>query len=318
MGLVKVLAVTPLYPPASRVGAWLATHACLAHLVELGHHVDVVPYLAGGFDYDFDGVHVHPQADLEQFADADVVVAHLGDDARSAEFAARHRIPLVRMVHGSSAENAAKLAAHPCALAVFNSSSLAAEVAFDGASIVVRPPFDPDAVRTTPGGRVTLVNLCEPKGGALFWQLAKSMPHVQFLGVRGGYGEQMSDKAKNVRQIAPTTDMATDVYSQTRILLMPSVRETWGMVGLEAMVSGIPVIAHPTPGLRESLGSAAIFVDRSDLAGWQEAITGLMRPHAWRLASAKAAGHAATYDPAPDLARFAAAVADVATMKAAA
>lgn len=318
MGLVKVLAVTPLYPPASRVGAWLATHACLAHLVELGHHVDVVPYLAGGFDIDFDGVHVHPQGALEQFIDADVVVAHLGDDGRSADFAARHRIPLVRMVHGSSPDNAAKLAAHPCALAVFNSSSLAAEVDHDGPAIVVRPPFDPDAVRTTPGTRVTLVNLCEAKGGALFWRLAKSMPHVQFLGVRGGYGHQVSDKAKNVRQIAPTADMAGDVYSQTRILLMPSERETWGMVGLEAMVSGIPVIAHPTSGLRESLGSAATFVDRSDLAGWQEAITELLRPHAWRVASSRAAEHAATYDPAPDLTRFASAVADVVAVKVAA
>lgn len=318
MGPLRILAVTPLYPPASRVGAWLATHACLAHMATLGHHVDVVPYLAGGHGYVLDGVHVHPRAALDEFSGADVMVAHLGDDARSAAFAARQRIPLVRMVHGSDPSNAARLAEHPCALAVFNSSSLAAETGHDGAAIVVRPPFDLDAVRTTPGSRVTLVNLSEPKGGRIFWQLARSMPHVQFLAVRGGYGHQVSDKTKNVRQIGPTTDMATDVYSQTRVLLMPSERETWGMVGLEAMVSGIPVIAHPTPGLRESLGSAATFVDRNDLDGWREAISDLMRPSVWRAASTRALEHAATYDPAPDLHRFAEAIVDVATERAAA
>ncbi len=315
---MRILATTPLYPPASRVGAWLATHACLAHMASLGHHVDVVPYLAAGHGYVLDGVHVHPQAPLDEFAGADVMVAHLGDDARSAAFAAGRRIPLVRMVHGSHPGNAARLIEHPCALAVFNSVSLAAEVGYDGSAIVVRPPFDPDAVRTTPGTRVTLVNLCEPKGGLLFWQLAKSMPHVQFLAVRGGYGHQVSDKAKNVRQIGPTTDMAGDVYGQTRVLLMPSERETWGMVGLEAMVSGIPVIAHPTPGLRESLGSAATFVDRDDLDGWREAITDLMRPRVWRAASTRALGHAATYDPTPDLTRFTEALVDVAAERKAA
>lgn len=311
--MVKILAVTPMYPPRSRVGAWLATHACLAHLVELGHQVDVISYLrteAGPFPYELDGVQVHPAARIADQS-ADVVISHLGDNQEASAVAAEWGVPSVRMVHGSDPANAANLAATPCALAVFNSSSLAAEVDYDGPAIVVRPPFSPDEVRTTPGSRVTLVNLSEPKGGALFWRLARSMPHVQFLGVHGGYGHQVSDKAKNVKVIDQTTDMATDVYAHTRVLLMPSVKETWGMVGLEAMVSGIPVIAHPTPGLRESLGSAATFVDRTDLAGWQAAITDLMRPSAWNRASSRAADHAAGYDPAPDLARFAAAIEDL-------
>jgi hypothetical protein len=312
---VRILAVVPLYPPGSRVGAWLATHACLAHLVALGHDVDVVTTLhTSRFAYEIDGVRVHPRADPSTFDGVDVLVSHLGDDQTPPLLAARWGVPSVRMVHGSHPDNAANLAASPCSLAVFNSSSLAAETNHPGPSIVVHPPFDPDAVRCTPGGRVTLVNLCEPKGGAVFWQLARTMPHAQFLGVRGGYGRQVSDKRKNVRVIDQTPDMAGDVYAKTRVLLMPSSSETWGMVGLEAMVSGIPVVAHPTPGLRESLGSAAIFVDRTDLKGWQEAITDLLRPSAWTKASSRAAEHASTYDPAPDLARFAAAIEDVASV----
>ena len=53
---------------------------------------------------------------------------------------------------------------------------------------------------------------------------------------------------------------------------MPSDYESWGMVGVEAMHSGIPVIAHPTPGLRESLADAGTFIDRGDVDAWEAAI----------------------------------------------
>ena len=49
---------------------------------------------------------------------------------------------------------------------------------------------------------------------------------------------------------------------------MPSELETWGRTAVEAMSSGIPVVANPTPGLRECCGAAAIYVDRGDLEGW--------------------------------------------------
>jgi peptide/nickel transport system substrate-binding protein len=38
---MKVLGVTPLYPPFSLVGAWLSTHECLQRLAERGHEVHV-------------------------------------------------------------------------------------------------------------------------------------------------------------------------------------------------------------------------------------------------------------------------------------
>ncbi|QXC59334.1 glycosyltransferase [Aquihabitans sp. G128] len=289
---MRILAALPLYPPASRVGAWLATHACLSHMTQRGHHVDVVTRLSTGYAYDLDGVHVHPGASMDAFDRPDVVLSHLGDDHAADGWAFERLVPSVRMVHGSSPENAAHLAATRPALAVYNSESLACEVGHPG--IVVRPPFDPEDVRTTPGPMVTLVNLAEAKGGALFWELARSMPEAQFLGVRGGYGLQVSNKSKNATVIAPTMDMANDVYGRTRILLMPSERETWGMVGVEAMCSGIPVIAHPTPGLRESLGDAGIFLDRADVEGWRSAIRSLLDAPSWAAASARASARRRT------------------------
>jgi glycosyltransferase involved in cell wall biosynthesis len=87
---------------------------------------------------------------------------------------------------------------------------------------------------------------------------------------------------------------------------MPSERETWGMTGVEAMASGIPVIAHPTPGLLESLGDAGVFVDRSDADGWVEQIERLHDPTEWATASAKALTRAAELRDLmrDDIARF--------------
>jgi glycosyltransferase involved in cell wall biosynthesis len=48
------------------------------------------------------------------------------------------------------------------------------------------------------------------------------------------------------------------------------------------MSSGIPVIAHPTPGLLESCGSAGIFCDRDDTAAWVREIRKLKEEAEWR------------------------------------
>ncbi|MFI7020964.1 glycosyltransferase [Streptomyces sp. NPDC050164] len=49
------------------------------------------------------------------------------------------------------------------------------------------------------------------------------------------------------------------------------------MAAVEALASGIPVIAHPTPGLREALGDAGTFVDRADYRAWGNTIRDLYR-----------------------------------------
>lgn len=71
-----------------------------------------------------------------------------------------------------------------------------------------------------------------------------------------------------------------------------------------AAYCGIPTNAHPTPGLRESLGSAGTFVDRHDLAGWVAAIKYLSSPRGYSAASKRARAHAESLDPNGDLDRF--------------
>lgn len=302
---MRVVASVPLYPPSSRVGAWLATHRCLAHMAARGHEVDVYVYLGRHELSVLDGVTVHPRtADLDELlARADVVVSHLGDDQLAHRLALAAGKPSVRMIHGAVDEALSCL--DGATLAVFNSVSFRQQLAWDGPSIVVHPPVRPEEYRTTPGDRFTLVNLTENKGGQIFDLVAAALPSVKFLGVRGGYGRQAVRPRPNLAVIWPTLDMRTDVYAHTRVLLMPSIRETWGMVGIEAMCSGIPVVAHPTPGLLESLGSAGIFVDRGDLAGWRREVLRLTNPDEWALASTRALDRVDQLDPQADLDRFA-------------
>lgn len=307
---MRVVANLPLYPPGSRVGAWISTHECLAALVERGHDVHVITYLhTPPFPYDLDGVHVHSRAELgEVAAAADVIVSHLGDDQQASAYAHEAGIPSVRMVHGTPAANHRLVDGE---LAVFNSASLAGEVRWPGRQVVVHPPIHQADYQTTPGDLVTLVNLSVSKGAHVLWALARRMPDTQFLAVRGSYGTQVVRSRPNVEVIDPTPDMAADVYARTRTLLMPSKAETWGRTGIEAACSGIPTIAHPTPGLLESLADAGTFIDRSNIAAWAAAIRRLQDPDQWAAASHLARARAVELDPAPDLARFVEAIEDL-------
>ena len=116
---------------------------------------------------------------------------------------------------------------------------------------------------------VTLVNCNENKGGDLLPKIAAALPEVQFMGVKGGYSEQIIDPnpPKNLIYIENQEDM-TKVYQDTKILLMPSKSETWGRVAVEAMASGTPVIVSRSPGLLECVGKAENSCDRNDLSCW--------------------------------------------------
>lgn len=301
---LRVAAFTPLYPPGSRVGAWLATHELLKGLAARGHKVEVLPNMGVSRPYALDGVVVfdkYTDADT-MVSGADVVLSHLGDNGNAHRLAQEHGKPSVRVVHGGSMKQSRLNGA---ALAVFNSEATAAQFpSFPGQSIVVRPITNPDEYRTTPGDKVTLVNLSDDKGGSVFWMIAAAMPDVQFLGVRGYYGEQVEGDLPNVELSMPTRDMRADVYSRTRLLLMPSLAESWGMTAAEAMCSGIPVLAHPTPGLRECLGQAGVWARRGYVDEWVWQIRRLLEPETWAEASERALKRSAELDPEADLARF--------------
>ena len=316
---MRLLAMLHAYPPHHNAGAEWMVHTLLRAAVERGHEVDVVlSNPAPGGSYVLDGVRVHPfrtKSDPFEYAeDATAIVTHLESTQRASTIGKMRGVPVAHVLHNTFDQTKSWLRKGPCNLAVYNSEWMRAdyEAWLDAVkaprpdSVVIRPPVLVGDYATGHGDHVTLINLFPPKGSGTFWALAERMPDVRFLAVTGGYGEQDVRDLPNV-EVLPNTpghQMREKVYARTKILLMPSAYESWGRVGVEAMASGIPVIAHPTPGLRESLGTAGVFVDRDDVDGWEKQIRRLLTPRAFGAASKRAKARSAELDPAEDLKRW--------------
>ena len=289
---MRILAMAHRWLPSHNAGAEVMVHTMLRALVARGHRVDVTLSRQVGDPYELDGLRLWPGRDPRTAVlDADVVVTHLENTPAATLLARWHRLPVVQVWHNTMAVT--QRWAPSAALGVANSEWM--HVDYRAAlgdlmppSIVVRPPVTAADYATTPGDRVTLINLrpdeTSPdgtvlgKGAELFWHLAEMLPKVQFLGVKGAYGEQMVRDLPNVEVIdhVPHDRMRDEVYARTRILLAPSSYESWGRVAVEAMASGIPVIAHPTPGLTEALGHAGSLLDRDSPFDWAAEIERLL------------------------------------------
>lgn len=300
---MKVGALVHMYPPVHNAGAEHMLHAILSEMVCKGITCSVAvqptPFHAcPGEPYTIDGVQVGTR---DVLAGCDVLLTHLDRTPEAESYALRNRLPLVQIMHNHHRTGMAK----NCQLAVYNSHWLADQYPTRGCnhSIVVHPPVWPDTYRVTPSGDcVTLVNLSKPKGAMLFYELARAMPDVRFLGVRGAYGKQEEPPLLPNLEVIPTqTDMRT-VYQRTRILLMPSAYESYGRCAIEAAASGIPTIANDTPGLRESLGAAGVFPERLEVNRWQRAIRQVMAD--WDAYSKPALALSDSLEPAFDVARL--------------
>lgn len=296
-----------LWPPDHNAGAELYAQTVLRHLLERGHECRASVRRTSVKEYL--GVEVTSHARIREDWDwCDVAITHLDETKKAMAESRRTGKPLVHLVH-----NDAQLRYHKvpqtASLVVFNSRWVAdRHKAWGGAKLVIPPPVIADDYRVQrPGSMLTLINVSKPKGSRVFYDLATLMPKRQFLGVLGAYHQQERWRRPNVRLVENTPD-ARSIYAQTRILLMPSGYESWGRTGIEAAVSGIPTIAAPTPGLRESLGKAGIWAGRDDLDCWRQIIECLDDPKEYAYHSRLAKQRAGQLNPAGDLNRLAVAI----------
>jgi hypothetical protein len=327
-------AAKPLSIVARVVLWWHGVHAGAEHmlvsmlrpLAERGHDVSVwlSRYGRAHKEYEYRGIKVVPLESRLDFPNAvkraDVLLAHLETVPSASSLARGWGKPLVVVCHNTHRPTFRDAAAGGTALAVYNSLWMEREAELFFAeypksvrpesSLIVRPPVFADEYATKPGKAITLINCNPEKGGKVLKALAERMPDQQFLAVKGAYGEQVLPDLPNVEIVEHVRgeDMREQVYARTRVLLMPSSYESWGRAGCEALASGIPVVAHPTPGLCESLGEAGIFVDRADVAGYEAVLRKLATAAEYRLASKRAKARSAELDPAADLAAWCSAV----------
>lgn len=103
---------------------------------------------------------------------------------------------------------------------------------------------------------VTMINPSGIKGAAIFLKLARQFPDMQFAAVPT-WATTAADRSAlkglpNVRVLQPSENI-DDIFKSTRVLLVPSLwGEAFGLVVVEAMLRGIPVLASNVGGLVEA------------------------------------------------------------------
>lgn len=315
---MRIVALLHFAVPYRMAGSETMLHWMLKALVDRGHEVHAVisDMPEAPREWQQDGVRYHSRSGVANAASRagvlrpDVVVTHHQNATRAIILAKQRGVPSVFVQHNTFGMNRQILATKPD-LTVFNTAWMAKTWRHQAVNwMVVHPPVWPHEHATTPGDSVTLINLNWHKGVDTFRKLARHFPRVHFLGVTGGHGEQITTgMPPNVEIIPQTFDMKRDVWSRTRILLVPSAYESYGMVSVEACASGIPVIAAPTPGLQEALGHAGIFAQRDQIAQWVAHLRRLIGDaNEWQAASDRCRQRSAELAPGPELAQWVGAV----------
>lgn len=151
-------------------------------------------------------------------------------------------------------------------------------------ALVVHPPISPLPTLTKPSGDAyTLLSSLVNKGVEVVLALAKMYPNQRFIIVRSPaeptHGlpdiEARVAELPNVElhpRVAP--EEVYKYFEQTRILLVPSKYETYGMSAIEAAGYGIPSIHVDTPHVREGIGQAGVLIPPLSI---EEAAKGIER-----------------------------------------
>lgn len=271
---LRIVAHTVSYQPKRRIGAELATHALLSHMAGSRWASVVVPHtLPVAVPRMLDGVCVAGYQ-MAQHSRPDIVLAHASYTVQARDMATAWRARMVVAGHGGPPGWLAnKVVAGFPDLVIANSETMRVSLERCGMPVhVCRPlvwPEDHVTDRPTNGRYITLVNGSIDKGGVLVRQLAAANPDLNFLVVGGGYGIEPPNITDPLNlTLLPHGTRMSDVWRETRILVMPSKDESWGMVAVEAMANGIPVIGSTALGLAECLGPNNPGVDIKDFDGW--------------------------------------------------
>jgi glycosyltransferase involved in cell wall biosynthesis len=230
---------------------------------------------------------------------------HLDYTRWSIGLAAMYKKPLFHLIHNTHIYEEIVQAEKPQYI-IYNSNWAKSRLNYNHDSIILHPPCDfryYDCVANPIDNEyITLINLNENKGGELLYQIAELLPNKKFLGVKGSYDHQIIKHLPNVTILEKQVDIR-EVYKKTRLLIMPSLYESWGRTATEAMCSGIPVICTETGGLAENCGKAGVYVERTAEA-YALAIEALDNQKLYLRKSKDSRIRSRELDPVTELAQF--------------
>jgi glycosyltransferase involved in cell wall biosynthesis len=113
-------------------------------------------------------------------------------------------------------------------------------------------------------GYVLMINPSVVKGISIFLALAERFSDVEFVGL-AGWATTKADRTAmsmlpNVR-VLETVPSIDEALSKARLLLMPSLwLEGFGLIAMEAMLRGLPVIASDSGGLKEAKSGTGFII----------------------------------------------------------
>lgn len=261
--------------PHHNAGGETTIHAAFRALVNRGHEVFVAcrPHTneIQFEDYVYEGVSVvRPPWNVDAYTwfrqyvsqiNPDLLLTHLDLTPVAEQLSVDSDLPLAHFVHNDITPGFHRVQPNKCQLAIHNSDWVARSFEYKKVpSVVVHPVIEPERYQCERGDKITFINPTPDKGADTFYALSKALPHREFLVVKSVYGEQIAPpningaNFPNVEVMEHTSDIR-EAFKKSRVVLMPSIYESYGRVAVEAACAGIPAIVHPTEGLLEALGA---------------------------------------------------------------
>lgn len=277
---MTVVALSHGYPPLWNMGGEVSLHRTLVGVKE-----DVHVLTNTDKPYEIDGIQVsqidtpdvlnimaNPAPIADQLTDLNARIVIAQNELSLAAVKAANKSGAISVISLHTPPQYGRLlreAVSEADYAIYNTNTAAIQWGEPNA-LVVHPPINPLPEKISNNGDAyTMLSSLVNKGVEVVLQLAAMYPDKRFIIVRSPaektHGlpdlEARAAKLPNVElhpRVAPE-----DVHKyleQTRILLVPSRYETYGMSAIEAAGYGIPSIHVDTPHTREGIGDAAILI----------------------------------------------------------
>ena len=296
---MKILIITKLYFHKNKAGGEAYLHHFLK-LLQKGVDVSIevlIPDSEEMKKLEFDGININETTELfnddllSYCQNADLVITHLDFAFETVNYCLEINKPVIMIFH-NSIEQYNPFIENENVIKIFNSNFVKKDYLNRGLvpvnSHLIYPYVDFQKYskfkkHTKKRQYITLINPSENKGADVVLRLAQNNKNRKFLIVEGGYYPHQQSyyinkfsSLPNCHVIENTSTIIKDVYSKSRIVMMPSIYESYGMVAAEASCMGIPIIVNDnSEGLKENLGKLCLGGYDKEIESYQHIIDSL-------------------------------------------